>query len=594
MATKFYDCVAAVDARIDVRGDKFQAVEIGPTSTTYRSVQANANNTLSPSFQIALPSFHTGLGRNPRWHQRGTITIVGPQLRRLLTGNRIALRSHCLQASCTSAVANLNDLTSSTPSPYLLVDTLTKMGNTAETLQLNSSGGSVGPDLTTNYESQVATGYPFDRANAAPYGSSIITSRTSGIVSVTVNEDTPVGGQDTLTLVYDVFEPVLIQPFEPNANFGGCSKALFGLTGVTIQFNQTEILRMLSLAIPVGGDAVSINSVNCVPSTNELLCSFVTPHNQSPVEAITPPLETFSYDFTSCQYYTQDFGAITAAEPIKSGSGNVFQFSTVPSLISVAVKRGQNSYGSKTTSEPDIYLPIKSITCSFNDQAGLLSSATPSELWSITVKNGSSVPWWLFSGERMYSSGANTTTVRSAGWPLLISTTGELNCSSSGCAPGQALKASFSITRIEVENQTGVDLADTRLEVVVFTPSVMYSQNGSSTLTSAPVPGTGTEAFQKASLVQSTAFDSMRRYGGWGSGWRDWLKKIGPFLSRAAKNAPEIVDRLGLPQLTLPAEAVKAAVTALGGKKMIGGGNLGGAKSAKGGAVLAGKATRKR
>ena len=218
-----------------------------------------------------------------------------------------------------------------------------------------------------------------------------------------------------------------------------------------------------------------------------------------------------------------------------------------------------------------------------------MASAAPQTLWETTVRNGCSVPWWLWSGQRQFDSNDNNVAYNAAGWPLLLSTTGDLDISSQGIAPGQSLKTSFSITSIRAVNQFGEAILDPRIEICAFIPSVMYNQSGATTLTSAPVPGTDTLQFQRATPIEASAFHALKRSGGWGAGWKEWLGKIGGFMGRVGKASPSIVGALGMPELMPAAEAVSGVVRALGGKPMMGGSMIGGGR---GGAVLAGSKTK--
>jgi hypothetical protein len=66
------------------------------------------------------------------------------------------------------------------------------------------------------------------------------------------------------------------------------------------------------------------------------------------------------------------------------------------------------------------FLQINQISCNFNNASGLLASATQSDLWRISVANGSTQSWIEFSGA------ATTTSLAGTGTGKLIATTGSI------------------------------------------------------------------------------------------------------------------------------------------------------------------------
>jgi hypothetical protein len=78
-------------------------------------------------------------------------------------------------------------------------------------------------------------------------------------------------------------------------------------------------------------------------------------------------------------------------------NSNSIQLSTVPDKLIVFVRR---PVGSQTCSGTDSYLTITNISVNWNNQAGLLSSMSPEQLYMFSVQSGlANLSWDEFSGQ---------------------------------------------------------------------------------------------------------------------------------------------------------------------------------------------------
>jgi len=93
-------------------------------------------------------------------------------------------------------------------------------------------------------------------------------------------------------------------------------------------------------------------------------------------------------------YISSDSGLITAGQTITLFS-QMFQLSQVPDLIIICVRRPMITNTIKNTNS---FLPIRNISINFNNKAGLLSSATPQDLYRLSKTNGSVQSWYEFWG----------------------------------------------------------------------------------------------------------------------------------------------------------------------------------------------------
>jgi hypothetical protein len=135
-----------------------------------------------------------------------------------------------------------------------------------------------------------------------------------------------------------------------------------------------------------------------------LIFNFLTPHPSLLLEPrnCVPYYELPIYrsiNFDALQPYTRKMAA-TGLFPAPSSAilnSNSIQLSTVPDKLIVFVRR---PVGSQTCSGTDSYLTITNISINWNNQAGLLSSMSPEQLYMFSVQSGlANLSWDEFSGQ---------------------------------------------------------------------------------------------------------------------------------------------------------------------------------------------------
>jgi len=97
-------------------------------------------------------------------------------------------------------------------------------------------------------------------------------------------------------------------------------------------------------------------------------------------------------------------------------SASSIQLNQIPDLFIICLRK---PISSMTAKDSNSFLKINSISLNLNNQSGLLSSATPYDLWRMSVKNGSTQSWLEFSGQATYKD-------RATGAGKLVSTIGSL------------------------------------------------------------------------------------------------------------------------------------------------------------------------
>jgi len=548
-----YQTVKVVDDRINVDAPRFLVTDEGPSSSTYQVVTPADPSSLNPVFTVQLPSNSTGLNRKMFWRMQGQIVITGTDLEQLQYADRVAFRQFPIQNACTSVQVQVNDSTVSIGNLSQIISGLLRKGVTSKTLGGTLSDVNCAPDLTSDYQDAMGATGIFEPPGNAPYSNYSAQSRTQGFTSFTPS---PATAATTMTIAFDIVEPLVAPPFEYGD--AASSKSLFGINTLQISANLGNVARMLSIAL--GGTAATISSVALTPSVQQLHVNYVTPKDRSVVD----PQREYLYGFTQAQSFisTLDSGTV-AAGATTTGSSNVVDLSVVPKGFLVWASYSEVDRASASQSLPDICFPIQSLSCSFMTRSGLLAGATADQLYQMNCKNGVAYPAWAHHGDQLVSSGASAPYPRGAGNVLYIDTAGDLSLPD-GVSPGMSIRSQFSIDSITVLNPSGSGFTAPRLFVVALTEGLMSNKGGSTSIMLGGVAGKDDASVKDAPSVMRSELVRLGANGGYGGGFWDSLKKV----ARSIIPALAPVAAKALPQYASVIEpAAHLATKALGGKR---------------------------
>jgi hypothetical protein len=161
-------------------------------------------------------------------------------------------------------------------------------------------------------------------------------------------------------------------------------------------FQMVYPLATTLLAPPSGGASILLRLLSSQPS-DKLLSRNSCPHFELP------------------RYLTSvNAGAALAANTAITVSSQAIQLSQLPDYFIICARK---SMASQTPTDTSSFLALRSISINLNNQSGLLSSASPQDLWRLSVKNHSMQSWSEFGGKA---------TVYAAGGADLVPTTGSL------------------------------------------------------------------------------------------------------------------------------------------------------------------------
>ena len=150
-----------------------------------------------------------------------------------------------------------------------------------------------------------------------------------------------------------------------------------------------------------GGNAIpytlSLNQADAFTNPRILL-NFLTSQqtNLLPARNITPYVDYPRY--ITSQQNTNVINAGNSADIVI----NNIQLNQIPDRFVIVARKRLSDQGAR---DANAFFRINTISVNFNNASGLLSSATPQDLWRMSVASGSKQSWYDFSGKaQVYDS----------------------------------------------------------------------------------------------------------------------------------------------------------------------------------------------
>jgi len=283
-------------------------------------------------------------------------------------------------------------------------------------------------------------------------------------------------------LQFTTIEPVLCQPFlwsNPSSNTQG----IYGLQTVQLQYNLTDPNRCFRLSDRLGvlGQLTVSNSQIVSVTNSQLIFKYLTPHPSDllPARNVIPLM---TYD----RYFSNASNAVLSAN---YGTGqitsNTYNLTQVPDKICIFLRKKQTT---QRPTDTDWSPVIQNISVNWNNNAGLLSSATLQDLYTYSVKAGSNQSFQEFCGQAYAygsfqnpaSSAGNYTELKSTvGSYLMLDFADVIQLTEDFYAPGSLgnFQLQFQLT---VANQTGDAIPANTLEIVlvVCNSGIMVTDRG--------------------------------------------------------------------------------------------------------------------
>jgi hypothetical protein len=371
-----------------------------------------------------------------------------------------------------------------------------------------------------------------------------------------VKNTTGVASPRIVYVEFETAEPIMCSPWlfaDPKSN----AMAIYGITNLNFTFNlASSANRIWRSANNFITSAVLQEVVD-----SELIFSFLTPHASDLMSArnVVPYYEVPRY-----------ITPLTIPAGKTTQSSNTLQLNQVPDKLIIFVRP---KLANQTYQTPDYFLPIKGIRLNWNNQSGLLSNATPWDLYRYSRKAGSNQSWLEFSGSAFGADNSNLlgtgVSLNTSGSMLMLNMAEAVQITEDWYAPSSI--GNFNLQfQLEVENTTG--LSDFELVLITLNSGVMVTERGSTSIFTAILDKqTVLDASQKEAYAGS---DVKRMVGG---GFLDTLKSVaGKVLPKALPVAKAILGQVDNKYAKAGADVLGALGYGMAGAGGSGGGRSGG------------------
>ena len=433
--TDFINPVLIKDSRIDNIVDTIgYGVFSGASQSTFQQYPASSTSANQIVFNCPMPSENILIDRNimirATYKIKYSINNVAKGASAFTYSNGECFQAFPINSSIKTMTATINNTSFSINSQDVLQQLL-KLIEPRE-LQKFSGMSPTLPDMYFNKYSD-AVGSKADITGdykASGFDNMLVPRGSHPLKSILV--DHFIGGKLTnnslfstaLTDSWDIYiesefcEPLVISPFQI---FSGKSdfnnQALTGIKNINVVMNLDPSLKRIFSTNSPDTQNISISFANTDPITNaSLLFNFLSLQETDKIKT----RNIISYiDYPV--FVSSDSDTLNAGASKTIVSQN-FQLNQIPDLFILCVRRPMSSTTIRNTNS---FLPIRSISINFNNSSGLLSSATPQDLYRISKINGSQQSWlefWGYAGK----SAINATLANPVLDGYLYSTSGSL------------------------------------------------------------------------------------------------------------------------------------------------------------------------
>nr|WPF46550.1 MAG: putative major capsid protein [Lake Baikal virophage 5] len=411
------------DSRIeDISGEIGFAINGGASQATYSPQQANTSSNTSHSWNINVPSENIVVDRRVLIDSDVTFTITVTNVPigsvAFNWGNTDGFGPYPLNSMYLTQNAIINNCGLSVNTQDIIAPLL-RMNDQKIHTYYDGWTPSMVDDTYYNYSDAVNTNNnPLGTVNnngmdnkLKPRGCHTITSMsvvytTGGVVTpFTTFVSTATSDKWVITLVTHFTEPILfLSPFISNPCVSN-EAGFLGINNLTFNFTIDTSLRRVFRSSNAWASSTTYALSNATSSGSafsglRMLMNYlsVQPSQYAKISArnVLPLLQYDRYIANASSTTSSVAGGTTASYT----SSNI-ALNQVPDTILIFARVPVTQ---QIASNSDSFFQINKISVNFNNVSGILSSATPYELWVLSQKAGSSQSWSEFSGQINTSS----------------------------------------------------------------------------------------------------------------------------------------------------------------------------------------------
>jgi hypothetical protein len=570
MATADISKEAVFDSRI-VQLPARYAVNKSALSLTNSPYQAISATASQHTYNINVPSQNVFVDRAVDWSSgvrlffnvsiaAGTPAAVGNEAV-VVFGRDAALTAFPLNSLVNTATSTINDTSTTINTDSVLREVLrlvdykknrlcrttpTKLDTAADYTEMANGIFSVLADFLAQTESA-------ERPNGAWWDIDFINPQTGLVLSGNGTYPNPTGGNVSfvsgipvrstpdlgtyqIAVQFRATEKIVLSPFI-FADAAEWETGLFGINNIQLVFNMKA-----DISRTIRNNRKNGRQISGVAYPNNSLSPFIDPRVN--VQYLTPSLDIPLPPKSVVQYmefprYLSTYnGTLAPKSTTSSIPSTTIVLPQIPDALLIYMKPQDYQLGSGvagfTNTQGDWYLPIKKISCNFDNFAGLLSSHTAEQLYQMSVHNGLEMDYDQWSGLAVSASvgAANITggitnyqpfKIQSVGGFLVLKPGLDITLQS-GQAPG--LIGNFTLQfNVDVFNPSTIAVNNPILYVIAVNSGFFETLAGSSRI----VKGVLSEAdIIGAAPAAEMTHEGLSRMVGHG-----FMDKVGSFLTKA-------------------------------------------------------------
>ena len=473
--------VLVKDDRLMVSDSVSYAVQKGGQNVVCAPIPALALSNSSLTFNIQVPSEQTVVDRRLVWAQTISVSFVA-SISTLAYGTDVCLAPFPSHQLCSTIQSTVNNNTTS----INIRDVLPALLKMEEGVELQRFSGTC-PTLSDQmYFAENAVG----DVNNANGGLNIYAGDTmprGAFWNYPVNKGVPTGvsmpapaGSGTTwtyTVTWSTAEPFICPPFLWGTQLSNTS-GIYGVQNMTLLCNFSNgnrAIRFLTTAAKTaysgsGSLPVTVNT----PTVAKMLLNYLTPHPSDlmPARNVVPYME---YP----RYFSSTSSTINAGA-VGTISSNTYNLNQIPDKLIIFVRYPQSS---QTPSVNDVFMSIQGISINFNNNAGILSSASTADLYRYSVEAGCNQHWNEWCGQAFDGSGLGqaTTNNPTVGSVLALDFGRHIQLIEDYYAPGSL--GNFQIQfNLDVYNQSTANLVTPELVLITVNSGVLVTERGQSSV----------------------------------------------------------------------------------------------------------------
>jgi hypothetical protein len=346
-----------------------------------------------------------------------------------------------------------------------------------------------------------------------------------GVLPATITATTGVnygtaGAAAVVTVSILVTEPVLISPFIFAGDEG---QGIYGIQNLNAVYNLSSSLNTCIRFANVAGRYTVAPTVTFQGASDPtLLFQFLTPHPSDllPSRNVVPYYELPRFVSSVGSVATGITSTITSSS---------LQLNQIPDKIYISVGKQVDN---RLNTDADAFLAIQSISINWNNSSGLLASATPQDLWRMSVENGINMSWVEWSGQaNVQPTDITQATIQTCGSILCLEFGKDIELKDDYYAPGSLGNFQLQFT-VRTLNTSASTIANLQLLTIVQNSGVFSLERGvSSSYLGVLTKSDVLEASRGVAIPYS---DALRMVGGSKVG--DFFKTIGSKLGDAGKS----------------------------------------------------------